>query len=46
MFTAARNLVQATVAETSLGTAMCGIVDGTSATKIENDNEKWEKKIS
>ncbi len=44
VFAATGNPVQAIVAETSLGTAVLGIVDGTSATKIENEDEKLERR--
>ena len=41
---ASSNPLEAIVAETSLGKALLGFVDGSAAEKIENENEKQQRK--
>jgi adenosine/AMP kinase len=44
IYAATSNPCQAVVAETGLGRALLGIVDGTSATKVENEEERKQRR--
>jgi adenosine/AMP kinase len=44
IFVASANQLEVIVAETELGRAVLGVVDGTAATRIETDAEKRERR--